>query len=233
MSIIVTKILLPPTGFAELHGRVLHADATATTYHLQCPPKDPSCSDVDEIVTLGPWAEKTLARGAEATGTMDLQLSYTSTYEPTAIGNTRAELVTWTYSLHCQMSRSVAQKCTVTQGPVKDNSELRKSDYPAQTYTDKAGLAEIYGPTYTYAPITLTAGLEKLGGKHASSTESGTASATGDSAEETETAAQSTSSSTSTSTDSADAPGESNAGVRRSVSSILAVACVGLFVLAF
>jgi hypothetical protein len=110
---------------------------------------------------------------------------------------------------------------------MKDNSELRKSDYPAQTYTDKAGLAEIYGPTYTYAPITLTAGLEKLGGKHASSTESG------DSVEETGTAAQSTSSSTGTSTDSAEAPGESNDGVRRSVPSILALACVGLFILAF
>ncbi|KAI6774969.1 hypothetical protein HG530_001727 [Fusarium avenaceum] len=226
MSTTVTHLLLPPTGFAELRGRVLNADATATTYHLQCPPNDSNCSDVDETVTLGPWAEKTLAQDAEPTGAMDVQLSYTSSYEPTAVGNTRAELVTWTYSLHCEMSRSVAQQCTVTQGPVKDISELRKSDYPAQTYTDKSGLAEIYGPTYTYAPITLTAGLEKLGGKHASSTESSMASATGDSAEEPGTSASS-------STDSADAPGKTNDGVGRSVPSILALACVGLFILAF
>ncbi|CAJ0544537.1 Ff.00g036660.m01.CDS01 [Fusarium sp. VM40] len=225
MSTTVTHLLLPPTGFAELHGRVLNADATATTYHLQCPPKDSSCSDVDETITLGPWAEKTLARGAEPTGTMDLQLSYTSSYEPTAVGKTRAELVTWTYSLHCEMSRSVAQQCTVTQGPVKDISELRQSNYPAQTYTDKSGLAEIYGPTYAYAPITLTAGLEKLDGKHASSTESSMASATSDSAEESGTSASST--------DSADAPGQTNDGVGRSVPSILALACVGLFILAF
>lgn len=156
---------------------------------------------------------------------MDLQLSYTSSYEPTAVGKTRAELVTWTYSLHCEMSRSVAQQCTVTQGPVKDISELRQSNYPAQTYTDKSGLAEIYGPTYAYAPITLTAGLEKLDGKHASSTESSTASATSDSAEESGTSASST--------DSADAPGQTNDGFGRNVPSILALACVGLFILAF
>ncbi|KAM0336392.1 hypothetical protein ACHAPQ_004167 [Fusarium lateritium] len=233
MSTTVISLLLPPTGFAELHGRVLHADATATTYHLQCPPDNSSCSDVDETVTLGPWAEETLAQGAEATGAMDIQLSYTSAYEPTAVGNTRAELVTWTYSLHCERSRSVAQKCTVTQGPVKDISELRKSDYPAQTYTDKAGLAEIYGPTYSYAVITITAGLEKLSGKHASSIESSKASATSDSAEETGTAAQSTSSSTGTSTDSAEALGKTNDGVERSVFSVLAVVAVALFVLAF
>ncbi|KAM0232305.1 hypothetical protein ACHAP5_010764 [Fusarium lateritium] len=233
MSTTVTSLLLPPTGFAELHGRVLHADATATTYHLQCPPNNSSCSDVDEIVTLGPWAEKTLTQGAEGTGAMDIRLSYTSAYEPTAVGNTRAEVVTWTYSLHCEMSRSVAQQCTVTQGPVKEISELRKSDYPAQTYTDKAGLAEIYGPTYSYAAIILTAGLERLDGKHSSFAESSTASATGDSAEETGTAAQSTSSSAGTSTDSAEAPGETNDGVERSVSSILAVVSVALLFLVF
>ncbi|KAF5660142.1 hypothetical protein FHETE_9115 [Fusarium heterosporum] len=231
MSTTVTSLLVIPSDSIKLHGKVIGADATATTYVLQCPPHDSTCDRSDTTITLGPWAEKTLAPGAAPTGVMDIWVNDTIPLEPTAVGNTKVESVPWTYSLHCQMSRSVAQECTMGNGPIEDSENHPKSMYPTQTFAGSE-LRDIYGPTYAYSAITLTAGLEMLDGKHASTT-SATATDDSTSSEETGSTSQSTATSTGTSTGSAEAPGETNDGSTRRVSSILAVACVGLFVLAF
>ncbi|KAM0344737.1 hypothetical protein ACHAPU_007109 [Fusarium lateritium] len=228
MSTTVTSLLVIPSDSIKLHGKVIGVDATATTYVLQCPPHDSVCDRLDTTITLGPWAEKTLAPGAATTGVMDIWVNDTIPLEPTVVGSTNVENVPWTYSLHCQMSRSVAQECTMANGPIRDSKNHPKSMYPTQTFAGSE-LRDIYGPTYAYSAITLTAGLEKLGGKHASTASAATT--TGDSASSGETGY--TSQSTGTSTGSAEAPGETNDGSMRRVSSILAVACVGLFVLAF
>ncbi|KAF4993242.1 hypothetical protein FGRMN_6606 [Fusarium graminum] len=232
MSTTVTSLLVIPSDSIKLHGKVIGADATATTYVLQCPPHDSTCDRSDTTITLGPWAEKTLAPGTAPTGVMDIWVNDTIPLEPTAVGSTKVENVPWTYSLHCQMSRSVAQECTMGNGPIKDSENHPNSMYPSQTFAGSE-LRDIYGPTYAYSAITLTAGLEMLNGKHASTTSAATATSDSTSSEETGSTSQSTGTSTGSSTGSASAPGETNDSSARRVSSILAAACVGLFVLTF
>ncbi|RFN49792.1 hypothetical protein FIE12Z_5940 [Fusarium flagelliforme] len=201
MATSVTQLLVIPNDALTLMGKVVGADATATTYVLECRKDDDDCSRMKQTITLGPWAEKALATGAAKTGDLDVWIS-----------DKLEDGTPWTFSQHCEMSRSVAQKCTVSQGPVKDSKEYKTEDFPPQTHTDASGLREVYGPTYAYAEVTLTAGLEKLAA----------ATATGSSAEETE----STSGQSETSTATADAPGETN-GAERSLLSPLAAACAG------
>ncbi|KAJ4128235.1 hypothetical protein NW768_008523 [Fusarium equiseti] len=204
MTTSVTQLLVIPNDALTLMGKVVGADATATTYVLECRKDDDECSRMRQTITLGPWAEKALATGAAKTGDLDVWIS-----------DKLEDGTPWTFSQHCEMSRSVAQKCTVSQGPVKDSKEYKTEDFPPQTHTDVSGLREVYGPTYAYAQVTLTAGLEKLAA----------VAATGSSAEATE----STASQSGTSTATADAHDETN-GTGRSLLNPLAATCAGILV---
>ncbi|SCV34449.1 uncharacterized protein FFB14_04916 [Fusarium fujikuroi] len=179
-----------------LHGKVLGADATATTYLLNCPPDAESCERNGQTITLGPWAEKTIASSVDPTGAMDVVIT-----EPQ--GSTK-----WFYSLHCEMSRSVAQDCTMINRPADGPSTIGPKTYKAES-----ALREIYGPTFEYGRVTLTAGLEKLKSEYPSTT----------TAEGTESSKE-----TGSSTAGADAPAESNGGLK-GVKLSLATVCAGLF----
>ncbi|KAF4415100.1 hypothetical protein FACUT_13687 [Fusarium acutatum] len=197
MSTSVKDLLLIPSDAMTLHGKVLGADATATTYLLNCLPDDKTCERNDQTITLGPWAEKTLASSADPTGTMDVVIT-----EP-------QDGTKWFYSLHCEMSRSVAQECTMTNRPANGPSTIG-----LKTYKGESALREIYGPTFEYGRVTLTAGLEKLKSNCSSTT----------TAEGTESVSKETGSSTA----GADALAESNCGLRGMKLSLAAV-CAGLF----
>ncbi|TVY61319.1 hypothetical protein Focb16_v014048 [Fusarium oxysporum f. sp. cubense] len=200
MSTSVKELLLVPSDAMTLHGKVLGADATATTYLLNCPPDAESCERNGQTITLGPWAEKTLASSADPTGTMDVVIA-----EP-------QDGIKWFYSLHCEMSRSVAQDCTMINRPANGPSTIGP-----KTYKGDSKLREIYGPTFEYGRVTLTAGLEKLKSEHPTTT-----TATGE-AEGTESVSKETGSSTAT----ADAPAEPNGG-SRVLRFSLAAGCAGL-----
>ncbi|KAF5604800.1 hypothetical protein FPCIR_652 [Fusarium pseudocircinatum] len=201
MSTSVKDLLLIPSDAMTLHGKVLGADATATTYLLNCPPDADSCDRNGQTITLGPWAEKTLASSADPTGTMDVVIT-----EP-------QDGTKWFYSLHCEMSRSVAQECTMINRPANGPSTIG-----SKTYKGESALREIYGPTFEYGRVTLTAGLEKLKSEYPTTT-----TATSE-AEATEFVSKETGSSTA----SADAPAESNGGLR-DVKLSLGAVCAGLF----
>ncbi|KAF5968758.1 hypothetical protein FCOIX_11228 [Fusarium coicis] len=201
MSTSVKDRLLIPSDAMTLHGKVLGADATATTYLLNCPPDSGSCDRNGQTITLGPWAEKTLDSSAGPTGTMDVVIT-----EP-------QDGTKWFYSLHCEMSRSVAQECTMINRPANGPSTIGP-----KTYEGESALREIYGPTFEYGRVTLTAGLEKLKSEYPTTT-----TATGE-IEATESVSKETGSSTA----STDAPAESNGGLR-GVKLSLAAVCAGLF----
>jgi hypothetical protein len=201
MSTSVKELLLIPSDAMTLHGKVLGADATATIYLLNCPPDADTCDRNGHTITLGPWAEKTLASGADPTGTMDVVIT-----EP-------QDGTKWFYSLHCEMSRSVAQDCTMINEPADGPSTIRPT-----TLKGQSDLREIYGPTFEYGKVTITAGLEKLKSEYSTTT-----TATGE-AEDTASVSRETGSSTA----SADAP-ESN-GASGGVRFSLVVLCAGLFV---
>ncbi|KAI1025161.1 hypothetical protein LB505_009429 [Fusarium chuoi] len=197
MSTSVKGLLLIPSDAMALHGKVLGADATATTYLLNCLPDDKACERSGQTITLGPWAEKTLGSSADPTGTMDVVIT-----EP-------QDGTQWFYSLHCEMSRSVAQDCTMINRPADGPSTIGP-----KTYRGESALREIYGPTFEYGRVTLTAGLEKLKSEYPS-----TATAEG---------TESVSKETGSSTVEADAPAESNGGLK-GVKLSLAAVCAGLF----
>ncbi|KAF5575551.1 hypothetical protein FPANT_11294 [Fusarium pseudoanthophilum] len=197
MSTSVKDLLLIPSDAMTLHGKVLGADATATTYLLSCPPDSDSCERNGQTITLGPWAEKTLASTAEPTGIMDVVIT-----EP-------QDGTKWYYSLHCEMSRSVAQECTMINKPADGPSTAG-----LKTYKGESALREIYGPTFEYGRVMLTAGLEKIKSEYPTTT---TADGT-----------ESVSKENASSTAGADAPAESNGGLR-DVKLSLAAVCAGLF----
>ncbi|KAF4502558.1 hypothetical protein FAGAP_1199 [Fusarium agapanthi] len=174
MSTSVRDLLLIPSDAMTLHGKVLGADATATTYLLNCPPDSDSCERNGQAITLGPWAEKTLASSAEPNRNHGRS--------------------------HHRATRRPAS------GP---------SIIGVKTYKGESDLREIYGPTFEYGRITLTAGLEKLKVEYATTT----------TAEGTEPVSKETGSSTA----GADAPAESNGG-SSAVRFSLAAVCAGLFV---
>ncbi|KAF5548824.1 hypothetical protein FMEXI_4494 [Fusarium mexicanum] len=201
MSTSVKDLLLIPSDAMTLYGKVLGADTTATTYLLECPSNDEACDRNGQTITLGPWAEKTLASSVDPTGTMDVAITELP------------DGTKWFYSLHCEMSRSVAQDCTVTNRPANGPSTIGP-----ETYKDELDMREIYGPTFEYGRVTLTAGLEKLKSVYPTTT-----TTTGE-AEATESVLKETGSSTA----GADAPAESNGGLRGMTLSLAAV-CAGLF----
>ncbi|EWG55135.1 hypothetical protein FVEG_13180 [Fusarium verticillioides 7600] len=119
----------------------------------------------------------------------------------------------WFYSLHCEMNRSVAQECNMVNRPANGPSTIGP-----KTYKGESDLREIYGPTFEYGRVTLTAGLEKLKSEYPTTT-----TATNE-AEATESVSKETGSSKA----SADAPAESNGGFRDLKLSFAAI-CAGLF----
>ncbi|KLP08499.1 hypothetical protein CEK26_009377 [Fusarium fujikuroi] len=197
MSTSVKDLLLIPSDAMTLHGKILGVDATATTYLLNCPPDAESCERNGQTITLGPWAEKTLASSVDPTGTMDVVIT-----EP-------QDGTKWFYSIHCEMSRSVAQDCTMINRPADGPSTIGP-----KTYRGESDLRELYGPTFEYGRVTLTEGLEKLKSEYPSTT----------TAEGTESVSKETGSSAA----GADAPAESNGGLK-GVKLSLATICAGLF----
>lgn len=157
-SSLVTSLLLPGYDAQNIVASVIGADATATTYLLNCPPGTDSndCGTYNQSLTLGPWASQTPVSGQPTTGAFDMYI--TMDYDEP-----------WEFSLHCEMTRTVAQECTsINIGGNNDG-----------TPTATIGGEELTDFEFAYSPITITAGLEKLEGNGAQAT-GGSASTTGD-----------------------------------------------------
>lgn len=163
---ITTSLLLDGVGTQTLVAEVLGADATATTYLLNCPSGTDGndCGMYNGSVTVGPWASQTLPSGAKETGNYDFSMS----------------MDTFQFSLHCEMSKTVAQKCTTV------NIGGNNDDTP--TLTISASDLEDY--SFIYVPVTITAGQDILSSATAKATTSDTqASSSSSSADAKETGA--------------------------------------------
>ncbi|KAF4976016.1 hypothetical protein FZEAL_7272 [Fusarium zealandicum] len=153
-SSLVTSLLLPGYGEQPLVAEVLGADATATTYLLNCPPGTDSndCGTYNNSITLGPWASKTLPPGAAKTGEFDVYITMPGYEEP------------WEFSMHCEMSRTIPEKCTsINNGGNNDGS-------PTVTLYSSDGLEDF---EFEYAPVTITSGLELLTASRSGSQKAG------------------------------------------------------------
>ncbi|KAH8682290.1 hypothetical protein BX600DRAFT_39582 [Xylariales sp. PMI_506] len=157
MTTSVTSILLFDTDTQSLVAEVLGADATATTFLLNCPSGTDSddCGTYDESVTIGAWARATPPPDA-STGVYDLRISMGTE---------------WFYSQHCDMSMTVPVDCTTTNIGGNDD------DGPTATYTSLSPTDDVLG--WAYMPVTITAGLELLASATASSAGGATGATTG------------------------------------------------------
>ncbi|ETS75219.1 hypothetical protein PFICI_13703 [Pestalotiopsis fici W106-1] len=136
----ITSVLLFNTDEQTIVADVLGADATATTFLLNCPPGTDSdeCGTYNETVVVGPWAKPTPPPDA-STGVYDLEV------------NMGTE---WFFHLHCDMSETVPVACTTTNlGGNDDGTPTATVTFASSDYSDLS---------FDWTPVTITAGLEML-----------------------------------------------------------------------
>ncbi|WZH40748.1 uncharacterized protein QYS62_001686 [Fusarium acuminatum] len=138
-SSIITSLLCPADKGVTIQGEVFEAEATGTRYMLRgCKPGDDGCDHHTAFLNIGPWASKTLPKGAAETGVYDVHGTIDGTV----------------YSSVCEMSRSVIQTCVVSkQSGFDDSTKYTMSRTKGETGTDF---------TLLYQSVTLTGGLSKL-----------------------------------------------------------------------
>ncbi|KAH6877085.1 hypothetical protein B0T10DRAFT_610074 [Thelonectria olida] len=193
-SSVVTSLLLP--GYrGTLVAKVIGAEATATTYVLNCGTStdDIDCGVYNNSITLGPWASKTLPPGAAKTGEFDLFITQSYAEE------------SWKFSVHCDMTRSVAEECTTINIGGNDDG------HPTATITESDYLDMLGFASFTWVPVTITAGQDLLTATHSASDEASATGDTSDSAQATSgdataTGAKASSSETSTTEGSSSTP---------------------------
>lgn len=102
---IVTKLPMPYPGTMPVAAEVIGVEPTATTYIIACPPgtsegnDDDTCFRVPQTITVGPYASETLSDGAAETGIFEDRFS-------------NELLGDFVLSVRCEMSRTIAQRCT-------------------------------------------------------------------------------------------------------------------------
>ncbi|KAF5586639.1 hypothetical protein FPANT_7173 [Fusarium pseudoanthophilum] len=162
-SALVTSLpIFADAGSSQtLVAEVLGADADHTTYVLNCPYVDPEseeahtmdCGVYNNTYIIGPYMSKTLPPGAASTGDFDLFVTMPGDAEDD-----------WKFSIHCEMSRTVATKCTTI------NIGGNNDGHPTATLTNTDDLEEYGFRTFDYGAVSITAGQELLDSKHASAT---------------------------------------------------------------
>ncbi|KAM0350713.1 hypothetical protein ACHAPU_003208 [Fusarium lateritium] len=149
-SALTTSIHMMGDPSMPLVADVLGADATATTYVLNCPPVSKydsgDCGVFNMSVTVGPHASKTLPPGAASTGDFDMFMSMPDDEHD------------FKFSLHCDMSRTIPTECTTINLGGNDDG------HPTQVFSGTKDNAMMF--PFAYVPITVTAGQELLNAKH-------------------------------------------------------------------
>ncbi|SPJ78354.1 uncharacterized protein FTOL_06743 [Fusarium torulosum] len=135
----ITSLLWPAESGVTIKGEVFEAEATGTRYMLRgCKSDDAACEHHTAFLEIGPWASKTLPKGAAETGVYDVHGTIDGTV----------------YSSVCEMSRSIIENCIVSkQSGFDESTEYTMSRTKGETGADF---------TLFYHSVTLTGGLEKL-----------------------------------------------------------------------
>lgn len=208
-SAITTTLPLIYNG--DYVAEVIGAEATATTYVLNCSPdtEDGECGTFNNTVAVGPWGSKTLPPGAASTGYLDYYMTMPDPEHPFEL------------SMHCKMSRTIAQECTtINIGGNNDGT-------PTATFSDLEKSQDDFA-FMTYATVTITAGQEFLAATHSAPTAADDASSTARSASDAASVKESSAEATGTETQGASTPTPASGASLNIVRAFAAMAVAGV-----
>ncbi|KAM0421271.1 hypothetical protein ACHAPT_010993 [Fusarium lateritium] len=207
-SAITTSLPLLYEG--DFVAEVIGAEATATTYVLNCGEADieaGECGTFNNTVIVGPWGSKTLPPGAASTGYLDYYVTMADPVEP------------WEFSIHCKMSRTVAQECTTTNLGGNDDG------HPTATFSSLDQSDDLGFASLTYASVTVTAGQDLLKATHSAATTADDASSTANSGSDASSVKEASAEATGTETQSTPTP-KATSGASLSVVRVFAAMAV-------
>lgn len=150
MALPTTTSLLLPAYTGHFVAEVIGADATATTFVLDCDNEknEEHCGVVRNTFMVGPWGDKTPAPGAPTTGLWRLDATADAEFA---------------FSVQCEMSKTYAKTCTTINLGGNDDG------HPTATFTRTASDDEYpFGDndfgSFSWLPVTVTKGQEYLSG---------------------------------------------------------------------
>ncbi|CEI66103.1 hypothetical protein FVEN_g4489 [Fusarium venenatum] len=137
-SALTTPVFMPPFNLYRQNtptATVISANPTATTLQIVCLGQECDGATLNNTVVVGPWADKTVAKGAASTGTFHWMVSVAD------FGIS---------SIECLVSSGTAKACTTAV--LADGEGLTKT---------ATGLAEITGAfelSFSSIPVVITGG---------------------------------------------------------------------------
>jgi hypothetical protein len=203
-SALTTPVFMPPFNLYRQNtptATVITANPTATTLQIVCLGKECGTS-INNTIVVGPWADKTVTKGAASTGTFHWMVSLAD------FGVS---------SIECLVSSGTPQACTTTV--------LAEGEGLTKTATGLAEITEAFELSFSSVPVVITEGQDLLNSAQATATiteESTSAQTTGS-----ESAASDEPTATGSSTD-AVSPRESNGAGSSAVRVIGAMIMAGL-----
>ncbi|OBS28291.1 hypothetical protein FPOA_02232 [Fusarium poae] len=126
---------------------VISANPTATTLQIVCLGRECDSTTINNTVVVGPWADKTVAKGAASTGTFHWMVSVAD------FGVS---------SIECLVSSGTAQACTTAV--LADGEGLKK------TATGLAEITEAFELSFSSVPVVITEGQDLIKSTQATAT---------------------------------------------------------------
>ncbi|UZP34962.1 hypothetical protein NXS19_002778 [Fusarium pseudograminearum] len=149
-SALTTPIFMPPF---KIYGQntptvtVISANPTATTLQIVCLGQECASTTVNNTVVIGPWADKTVVKGAASTGTFHWMVSVSD------FGVS---------SIECLVSSGTAKACTTAA--IADDESL------INTATGLEQITEAFELSFSSVPVVITKGQDLLRSSQATAT---------------------------------------------------------------
>lgn len=153
-SALITPIFMPPFKIYNQNTptvTVISANPTATTLQIVCLGQECASTTVNNTVVIGPWADKTVAKGAASTGTFHWMVSVSD------FGVS---------SIECLVSSGTAKVCTTAA--IEDGESL------INTATGLEEITEAFELSFSSVPVVITKGQDLLRSSRATATATAT-----------------------------------------------------------
>ncbi|RGP71334.1 hypothetical protein FSPOR_3455 [Fusarium sporotrichioides] len=149
-SALTTPVFMPPFNLYRQNtptATVISANPTATTLQIICLGQECDGTTLNNTVVVGPWADKTVTKGAASTGTFHWMVSVAD------FGVS---------SIECLVSSGTAKACTTAV--VADGEGLTK------TATGLEEITEAFELSFSSVPVVITEGQDLIRSSQATAT---------------------------------------------------------------